>query len=194
MNLLDARLLLPLSLPALARKAGALLLGISATLACAVGHAAADTHFVLAAYGTVAGGHDILHGNYHAALTALSARRYTDTADAAAVSLNRCAALTMAAQWPAARSACNKAVHYAHLVKLTHVEESLTGLHRQDEGIALAHSDRAVLESLTAQGKAAAQDMKQAWAFLPGSGLVAQNLTALSLHSAQVLVRSAEQR
>ena len=80
----------------------ALLLSVPAALLGAAGHAAGDTRFTLTAYSNVAGGHEILRGDYQAGLTKL-AHVTSSEPDAAFVSLNRCVALTMTAQWPAAQ-------------------------------------------------------------------------------------------
>lgn len=177
------------------KPAQSVLLGIPAALLCVAAHAAdGDKRFVLAAYSNAPGGQEILSGHYQAALNVLDTKSSDGSFDAAYLSLNRCAALTMAAQWPAAQTACDMAVRYAHLSKLTHGGEGLQALHVQDEVIALAYTDRAVLESLTDHARAATQDLVHAKALLPYSDLVAQNVTALDKRSTLAKVTSAEQR
>lgn len=176
------------------KPATAMIAGITAVLLTAAGHAATDARFVLAAYSNVDGGREILSGDYKAALTALDARGRGDGAETAYLSLNRCAALTMTKQWAVAQAACDKAVHDARLNKISDGGGSLEELHLLNEKVALAYSDRAVLEWLTNNRKAAAQDMAQAKSVFPQSELVAQNFAALAMRSPVVNVRSAEQR
>jgi hypothetical protein len=175
------------------KPAQALLLGVSAALLGAASHAATDTHFdtrfTMTAYSNAVGGQEILSGDYKAALTKLSAR-----AEDAAVVMNRCVALTMTAQWPAAQQACNTAVHYAELAKANAQSGALQDRHSQDEGLAIAYSNRAVLKWLTADPKAAEDDLRQAHTLLPGLDVLVQNITALGAHSTIAVVRSAEQR
>lgn len=179
---------------AIGAPAKALLVGISVALLATVAHAAGDSRFVLAAYSNVAGGQEILSGDYKAAMIALDTRSVEGAFDAASANLNRCVALTMQKRWPAAQTACDTAVRYAKLAKLTQDETGLQALHTQDEKLALAYSDRAVLEWLTANGKAASKDLKRAQSLLPSSKLLAQNATALGERGTVVNVRSADQR
>ena len=100
----------------------------------------------------------------------------------------------MAPQWAAAQTACNMAVRYAPLAKLTHTEGALDALHLQDRAIAIAYSDRAVLEWLTTNARAAAQDMEHTTSLLPVSALVAHSVAALEMRGTVADVRSADQR
>lgn len=172
----------------------ALVLGLSAALLGTASHAAGDTRFTLTAYTNAVGGHEILSGDYKAALAKLDAKGATREADEASVSLNRCVALTMAAQWSGADTACNMAVHYAQLAKTTHPEAGIQERRQQDETIALAYSDRAVLKWLTGDTQAAKQDLQHANTLAHADNQVAQNVNALSARSTVAEVRSAEQR
>lgn len=174
--------------------AHALILGLSATLLGTVSHAAGDARFTMTAYTNVVGGQEILSGDYKAALSKLDSKGLPRQFDAASVSLNRCVALTMAAQWEGAQSACNMAVHYAQLAKTTHPEGGVQERRLQDETIALAYSDRAVLKWLTGDSKAAAQDLAHAKTLSHDGDLVAQNVNALGARTNLAEVRSAEQR
>lgn len=169
-----------------------LLLGVSAALLASAGHAASDTHFTMTAFSNVAGGQEILSGDYKAALTKLSAK--SNAGDDASVLLNRCVALTMTAQWPEAQAACNQAVHFAELVKASQMSGGLQERHFGDEGLAIAYTDRAVLKWLTADKKAAEEDLQRAKALLPTLDTVARNVTAFGARSTVAEVRSAEQR
>jgi hypothetical protein len=172
----------------------ALLLGVSAALLGTVGHAADDTRFTLTAYSNVVGGREILHGDYQTGLARINAQASSEP-DAELVSLNRCVALTMTAQWPAAQVACNAAVHEAERARTSEpVTASVQDRHLHDETIAIAYSNRAVLEWLTKDLKGAAQDLERAKALSPGGAMVAQNVAALGTHSNMAVVRSAEER
>jgi hypothetical protein len=168
----------------------ALLLGISAALLGAVGHAAGDTHFTLTAYSNAAGGQEILSGDYKIALSKIDTQMHS-VPDAS--SSNRCVALTMTAQWPAARVACDAAVRDAERAKVALASSALQQRHLQNEAIAIAYSNRAVLKWLTSDSKAAALDLQHAKALVPDSDIVAQNVAALGTRSSVAQVRSAEQ-
>lgn len=174
-------------------RAHALIIGFSAALLGTVSHAG-DNHFQMTAYSNVVGGQEILSGDYKAALTKLDAKHSVRESDAASIALNRCVALTMAAQWGGAEAACDVAVHYAQLAQTTHQGPSVQERMTQDETIAIAYSDRAVLKWLTGDNAAATQDLERARKLAHGDGLVSQNVTALSAHSTLAEVRSAEQR
>jgi len=176
-------------------RAHALIIGFSAALLGTVSHAE-DTRLQMTAYSNVVGGQEILSGDYKAALTKLDGRSSAYDSDAASIALNRCVALTMAAQWGAAEAACNVAVHYAQIAKTTHLNAGVQETRLQDETIAIAYSDRAVLKWLTGDTAAATQDLEHAKKLAHGDNndLVAQNVTALSAHSTLAEVRSAEQR
>jgi hypothetical protein len=167
----------------------ALLLGITAALLGAVGHAADDTHFTLTAYSNAVGGQEILSGDYKVALGKIDTQTHSGPGVS---SVNRCVALTMTAQWPAARTACDAAVRDAERTKMTIATSALPQRHVQDEAIAIAYSNRAVLKWLTSDSKSAALDLEHAKALVPESNIVAQNVAALGTRSTVAQVRSAE--
>lgn len=175
------------------KPAQALIIGISAALLGTVSHAAGDSRFTMTAYTNVLGGEEIVSGDYKAALAKLDSKSVVHQSDAS-VALNRCVALTMTAQWAPAQAACNTAVHYALLARTTHSEGGVQVRQEQDDTIALAYSDRAVLKWLTGDAKAATQDLQRAQTLSHDAALVTQNVNALSARSTLAEVRSAEQR
>lgn len=171
------------------KPAQAILLGVSATLIGAVSQAG-DTHFTMTAFANVTGGEEILSGDYPGALAKLSQLTHAGVLDASAVSLNRCAALTMSQQWEAARQACDRAVKDAEYERIALPAWALQQRQLQDERIAIAYSNRAVLKWLTSDSKAAAADLQRARSLLPQSDIVATNVAALGARSTVAQVKS----
>jgi hypothetical protein len=174
------------------RRTQTLVLGISATLLGALGHAAGAAPFTLAAYSDALGGREILGGDYKAALRKIDAQTHLSPVDVAPVTANRCVALTLTAQWPAAQAACDAAVEAAEAGRTPRrtMEEHVL----QNEAIAIAYTNRSVLKWLTADAKAAAQDLEHARSLHAELDVVSRNVTALGAHSTVTQVRSAEQR
>jgi hypothetical protein len=163
------------------KPAQALLLGISATLLGAVSHAADDTRFKLTAYTDAVGGREILSGDYQLALTRIAQTHVSDLTKSA-VELNRCVALTMTQQWEEARHACDNAVadaEHRRVVPTGALEERRL----QEDSMAIAYSNRAVLDWLVADAEAAKSDLARAKALSPDSDIVASNTMAFGAHT-----------
>jgi hypothetical protein len=179
------------------------ILGLAAAVSLLLGSAAqaADTghHFVLTAYSNGVGGTELINGNYAAAAEALHHRPAFSPFDASTTSNNRCVALAMIKQWDSARSACDQAVRDAQLEKALLPSYQYWARKVQNDYLALALSNRAVLHWMSADAVAAANDLKRAESLSPKSDFVTRNRDALEYsHTnpamAQVSVAPSAQR
>jgi len=144
--------------------------------------------FQLTAVSNGTGGESLASGDYNTALSELSTHGHSLDADA--VTTNRCVAYTVTRQLEAARVACDMAVREAQQA-IGSLPVSMTWA-RSDyrDYLALAYSNRAVLNWAANDTGAAQSDLKKAAAAAPNAAFVARNLTALQSHStvAQVAV------
>lgn len=159
-----------------------LMLGCATMLLLGTAAHAADRRFVLSAFSNVPGGRALLAGDYDTAMSQLSRVRISSR-DEGGMSTNRCVALTVTRQWQKARVACDEAVQDADRERLD-LPSWMSGTHQeQDNYLAIAYSNRAVLKWLSDDAASAAQDLKRAQHLAPGAGFVTRNLAALTVHS-----------
>ena len=144
---------------------------------------AADAHstavqprMVLSAYVDAADGQTLLAGHYDAVLAAFGSRGLRFKQDELAASTNLCVAYIMMHQWSEAHFACDEAIRFAKL----EVPQS-PRFPRDDHAvhIAVAYSNRAVLEYLEHRPASAADDLTRAQAAAPDSRFVAQNRASM---------------
>jgi tetratricopeptide (TPR) repeat protein len=156
----------------------------AALLAAGVGAQAADQPrtFELTAFSNTASGYALVHGNYDLALRQLDFDAHS-LENVTAVT-NRCVALIVTRKFEEARHACDTAVRNAK-AEITNLPVSMSWA-RQDyrEYLALAYSNRAVLDWASNDTAAAQEDLKKAEAVAPKAPFVARNLTALQSHAA----------
>jgi hypothetical protein len=162
----------------------------AALLAGSAAHAADDSprSFALTAFSNGAAGPALLGGDYNTAVRELSANVHTLEADS--LNTNRCVAYSMTRQLQAARSACDAAVHEAQEAISTLPVSMAWARGEYRDYLALAYSNRAVLNWLSNDSAAAQADLKKAASVAPKADFVARNMTALQSHStvAQVSV------
>jgi hypothetical protein len=162
--------------------AAALLVGSAA-------HAADAPHtFELTAFSNGTGGASLLSGNYNSAIEELGAG--ARKLDGETLSTNRCVAYAVTHQIQAARAACDMAVREAQQ-QITSLPISMSWARTEyREYLALAYSNRAVVDWMSNDAAAAQADLKKAAAVAPKAEFVAGNLTALQSHNtvAQVTV------
>jgi tetratricopeptide (TPR) repeat protein len=160
-------------------------LGAAVALALLGGTAlAGEAHrFVFTAYGDAAGGADILSGRYQAALEELESHPDAMALDSSATNTNRCVAYSMTQQWREARAACDAAVRAA--IEHRSGAPAWRGWTRKadDEYVALAYANRAVMYWLSGDDDDAHKDLAKAQGLSPGSDFVAQNLAALEVRA-----------
>ena len=164
----------------------ALCAGLTLSMATAAFAAEQPHPFVLTAYPTAIGGHALLAGRYPAALQQLRAHTSPAAFDAAAVSTNRCVALSMSAQWPAAQAACDSAVREASQARLDSPAWTVGSGVDGDQRLAVAYADRGVMRWLSHDRAGAQQDFARARMLSPDSGFVTRNLSALKFHGTEV--------
>lgn len=156
-----------------AAAAASLLLGATA-LAADGGHS-----FVLTAYSNGQGGPELLNGDFASATKVLSHVSPTFALQTSTTSNNRCVAMAVTRQWDAARAACDQAVRDAQLDKINLPSYQYGARRNQDEYLAIALSNRAVLHWMSSESEAAASDLKRAQMLSPSSATVLQNKQAL---------------
>jgi hypothetical protein len=161
--------------------AAALLVGSAA-------HADEPRTFQLTAFSNGTAGESLASGDYNTAIRELTTHIYSLDPDSA--NTNRCVAYTVTRRLEAARSACDTAVRAAQQA-ISSLPVSMSWA-RSDyrDYLALAYSNRAVLNWIANDASAAQSDLKKAAAAEPKAPFVARNLTALQSHStvAQVAV------
>ena len=137
-------------------------------------------HFELTAFSNGTGGAALTSGDYNAALGQLQ-RGYVLQNDT--TSTNRCVAYTVTRRFDDARVACDAAVRDAQL-QLTSMPVSMSWA-RSDyrDYLAVAYSNRAVLDWMLNDTNAAKSDLKKAAAVSPKAAFVARNETALESHA-----------
>jgi len=97
--------------------------------------------------------------------------------DEGARSTNLCVALIMVRQWDTARNTCNSAVTDAQL----DIPDAAFGLRSgHDAALALAYSNRAVLNFLAGRSEAAVRDVTRARKLSPQSPFVSQNRVVMN--------------
>jgi hypothetical protein len=152
----------------------------AALLAGSAAHAADQQHaFVLTAFSNGAAGQSIMTGDYAAAVKQLDTKSQTLLLDTSSLSTNRCVAYSVTKQLDAAHSACDAAVREAQQ-EIANLPVSLSWARRQyRDYLALAYSNRAVLNWLSNNSTAAQDDLNRAQAVAPKADFVAHNLSVL---------------
>lgn len=165
-----------------AHRSRALCAGIALALSSGAALAGEAPRFVFTAYSDAAGGADVLAGRYRTALVELNAQPGAAQLDPAAINTNRCVAYSMTLQWQAARASCDAAVRAAR-EQHGSLPSWLSWIGRSNEEyVALAYANRAVMDWLSSDDAAARRDLAEAGRLLPQAEFVAQNLAALKVH------------
>jgi hypothetical protein len=134
--------------------------------------------FVLTAYINGAGGASLLAGKYDLALTEVQ-RSKNNTLMASTYQTNLCVAHTAMRHWNEARLACDAAIKDAVRNKPRgFANGSLSEAALHETYIAIAYSNRAVVNWLSKETVAAAEDLAKAHRLAPRADFVARNLTA----------------
>jgi hypothetical protein len=173
-------------------------LGLAAAVALLLGSAAQageqSHNFVMTAYTNGKGGPDLVSGHYNAAELELSYRPGLSAFDNSTNSNNRCVAHALTKQWDAAHTACDEAVREAEHERATLPSYQYWARSQENDYLAVALSNRAVVHWMSSDAKGAEADLKRAEALSPAAGFVGRNRTAMEYsHTAvaQVDVASA---
>jgi Flp pilus assembly protein TadD len=160
----------------------------TALLAGSTAFAADQSHsFELTAFSNTVAGTSLVRGDYETALAQLQIDARTLARDS--VSTNRCVAYTAMHELSAARQSCDEAIRDAqHQLTSLPMSEAWARSSYRDY-LALAYSNRAVLNWLSNDAAAAQADLKKAAAVAPKAEFVARNLTALESHNAVAQVK-----
>ncbi len=159
-----------------------------ALLGGSVAHADQPNKFVMTVYENGAGGASLVSGDYSAALKQMQHPSASDSM----LMTNRCVAYTMTAQFETARSVCDAAVVDArkdirHSPAVLLWERNLL-----EQSLAIAYSNRAVLDWLSHDNSAAERDLSDAQALSPQGDYVAHNVSALHSPHAENTVAQLE--
>ena len=158
--------------------------GLALALSVVSGTALADEahRFVFTAYTDAAGGADVLAGRYRAALEELETDRDSTDFDAGETDSNRCVAYSMTMRWQEARATCDAAVREAAKQRVGAPGWFGWTRESQDEYLALAYTNRAVMRWMTGDEAAAKEDLGKARELAPQADFVARNVAALRMH------------
>lgn len=174
------------------RRSRTLCAGLALAVASGAALAQGSHPFVFTAYADAAGGAEVIAGRYRAALDELGSDPGSMELDPSAANTNRCVAYSMTLQWQSAHAACDAAVSAAR--RQRNLPAAWWGQAHafDDDYLALAYANRAVLEWMSGEEAAARKDLAAARQVAPQSDFVAQNLAALATHGevAQAKARS----
>jgi len=164
-----------------------LCLAAAASLLLGSAAQAGEHNFVLTAYSNGRGGPALMAGDYESASKVLKYRPALSTFDTTTNSNNRCVSFTVTKKWDAARTACDQAVRDAEREKSSTPGYEAWARDMQNDYVAVALSNRAVLHWMTDESAAAAADLKRAEELSPKSAFVQRNKSALEYsHHAEV--------
>ena len=130
----------------------------------------------LGAYTDAAEGQSVLAGRYRDVIDVLGSHGLRFKQDELAASTNLCVAYIMTHRWSEGHAACDEAIRFA---KLEMRESPGSAADAHDARVAIAYSNRAVLEWLEARSVSAADDLARARALAPSAEWVTQNLARL---------------
>ncbi len=160
----------------------------AALLGGSAAYAADASHFELTAFSNTASGYSLVHGDYDLAMRQL-AYDSQSLEESVTIVTNRCVALTVTHKFQEAHTACDAAVRSAQL-EITSLPVSMTWARRDyREYLAVAYSNRAVLNWASNDVTAAQADLKKAQAVAPKAEFVAKNLTALQNHNGNAVAQ-----
>ena len=159
-------------------------LGVVLVPVLASGVALADGahRFVFTAYSDSAGGAEIVAGRYRVALEELRSHPGNMDLDPSATDTNRCIAYSMTLRWRQAHAACDAAVLAA--AERQNTVPTWLGWTQgyNDELLALAYANRAVMHWMSHDDGAARKDLARAVQLSAQSDFVARNVAALEAH------------
>ena len=157
--------------------------GLALTLASGAALAHGTHRFVFTAYTDAVGGAEVIAGRYQAALEELGSEAGSMALDPSDLNTNRCIAYSMTLQWQQAHAACDAAVRTASTQRNLPSAWWSRSHESDDDYLALAYANRAVLEWMSSDESAARKDLAKAHELAPQSDFVTQNLAALEAHS-----------
>jgi hypothetical protein len=162
-----------------------LALAATSILTAAAAHAAdvAAPKMVLTAYVNGAGGESVMAGKFDAALTEIKRNRYASAEEYTAKVTNQCVAYAAMKQLPQAMSACDEALRSARYDQMS--ARSL-GTRIQNSYVAIAYTNRAVVQMMARNPEAAKSDMARAKSLAPDATFVSDNLLAMERSASKI--------
>jgi tetratricopeptide (TPR) repeat protein len=152
----------------------------AAVLAGSAAYADETGHFELTAFSNGPAGTALTSGDYNTALVQL---QHAHSLDTDTTSTNRCVAYSVTRRTDEARIACDTAVREAQM-ELSSLPVSMQWARAEyRDYLAVAYSNRAVLNWMLNDTRAAQSDLKRAAAISPKATFVARNETALEGHA-----------
>ncbi|MDB6045020.1 MAG: hypothetical protein JWM63_3571 [Gammaproteobacteria bacterium] len=157
--------------------AALLLAGVAASLP-AVTRAQPDSPFLLTAYVDAVGGERLVAGQYDTALVQIRSATQTDVSADVVNKTNACVALAELKQLAQARQACDDAVTAASRDRLHSSGVVSKSRLDENESVAIAYTNRAVVHSLAKEAVSSAEDLAEAYSLAPAAEFVARNIAA----------------
>ncbi len=152
----------------------------AAAITGSVAHAAdQSSKFVLTAYTASVGGPEIVSGSFDAAVDLIAKKSKLPGADLTAIKTNECIAHAMKSDFAAAHDSCSTAITEARRDLQFQSGAHLFERQLYSEYLAIAYSNRAVVDWLQKDAASAAQDLASANDMSPQGTYVSQNLSAL---------------
>ena len=169
------------------RHTGKLAIAATSILSAVAAHAADVTSpkLVLTAYVNGVGGEAVMAGKYDAALTEIQRNRAVSSDAYTAKITNQCVAYTATKQLSQAMSACDEALRAAKHDRLGALRFS-SGSSVQNSYLAIAYTNRAVVQMMSKNPDAAKSDLAHAKSLAPDAEFVSRNLLAMESSTSKI--------
>jgi hypothetical protein len=169
------------------RHTGKLAIAAASILSAAAAHASDVTapKLVLTAYINGAGGESVMAGKYDDALTAIKHDRSASSDLYTAKITNQCVTYTAMKLLPQAKSSCDEALRAAKYDRAA-AQRFSPGSRLQNEYVAIAYTNRAVILMLTKDAEGAKSDMAHAQSLAPSAEFVSRNLLAMQTPASKI--------
>jgi hypothetical protein len=146
---------------------------------------AAAPKMVLTAYTNGAGGESVIAGKYDAALTEIKRDHSASSEAYTAKTTNQCVAYAAMKQLQQAMSACDEALRSAKYERMSAIRFS-SGSGIQNSYVAIAYTNRAVVQMMARNPEAAKSDMARAKSLAPDATFVSENLLAMQTSASKI--------
>jgi hypothetical protein len=140
---------------------------------------------VLTAYVNGAGGESVMAGKFDAALTEIKRDRSASSDEYTAKITNQCVTYAAMKQIPQAMSACNEALRSAKYDRMS-AQRFSPGTSIQNSYVAIAYTNRAVVQMMAKNPEGAKSDMARARSLAPQAEFVSKNLLAMQASASKI--------
>jgi tetratricopeptide (TPR) repeat protein len=145
----------------------------------------ASQKMVLTAYVNGAGGESVMAGNFDTALTEIKKDRATSSEMYTAKITNECVTYAALKQLQQAMSSCSEALRSAKSDRLSALRYS-AGSTLQNSYVAIAYTNRAVVQMLSKNTEGAKSDMARAKSLAPDTEAVSRNLLVMQTSGSKI--------